>query len=235
MRAGCVPGLALQPVLGSVGCSLVKSPIAGDTAGGHQVPPHVGEARPGAGVVPTAGGGQARQGVALRESEVTPGPDGDPLVSLPDEVRPLTVAEHLPDGHTVLVAQRQPGSLALLDAAVWEGVVTEHRLGRGPAGLRQVVDQLLLDGGGDLLVPPASSVVLADIEPDQAAAHDVVPADGSVVGSTVTSHHAALLPALLAPSHVHHEAPLVLSRLAGELVHGLTGVVTTLLGGHPQH
>ena len=235
MRTDRVPGLTLQAVLGSVDCPLVISPIAGDTAGRHQVPPHVGEAGPGAGVVATAGGGQAGQSVALRESEVTPGPDDHPLVSLPDEVSPLGVAEHLPDGHTVLVAQRQPDSLAVLDAAVREGVVAEHRLGRRPAGLRQVVDQLLLDGGGDLLVPPTSSVVLADIEPDQTPAHDVVPADGSVVRSTVTSHHAALLSALLPPSDVHHEASLVLGGLAGQLVHSLTGVVTTVLCCDPQN
>ena len=235
VRAGRVPGLTLQTVLGGVGPPLVISPRAGDTVSGHQVPPQVRQARPGAGVVPGAGGGQAGQSVALGESEVTAGPDDHPLTSLSHQVGPLGVAVHLADGHTVLVTQRQAGSLALLDAAVGEGVVTEHGLGRRPAGLGQAVDQLLLDGGGDLLVPPAARVVLADVEPDQAAAHDVVPADGSVVGSAVASHQAALPLRLLLPGDVDHEAPLVLGRLAGQLVHGLAGVVPTVLGHHPQH
>ena len=235
VRAGGVPGLAPQPILSGVGPALVIPPVTGDTVGGHQVPPQVSQARPGAGVVPAGGRRQPRQELALRESEVAPGPHHHSLLSLPDEVCPLGVAEHLLHSHTVLVTQRQTSGLALLDAAVREGVVAEHSLGRGPAGLGQAVDQLLLDGGRQLLVPPAARVVLADVEPNQAAAHDVVPADGPVVGSTVALHSPALLPSLLLPGYVDHEAPLVLGSLRGELVPGLAGEVTALLRGHPQH
>ena len=69
--------------------------------------------------------------------------------------------------YTVLVTQRQSCSLTILDAAVREGVVTEHGLSCGPAGLRQVVDELLLDGRGDLLIPPPPGIVLADVVIDQ--------------------------------------------------------------------
>ena len=236
VRVGAVPRLTLQPVLGHVDLALVEPPVAPDAGGGDQVVPHVRQSRPGAGGV-ARGGREARQGGAVRESEVTPGPDGHPLLSLSEQVGPLGVAEHLLDGHTVLVTQRQSRRLPVLDAAVGEGVVTEHGLGCRPARLRQLVDELLLDSRGDLLVPPAPGIVLADVEPDQAAAQDEVPADGPVVGSAVTSH----LPALLArarpllPLHVDHEAPLVMRSVGGQLVHGLAGEVPALLRLHPQH
>ena len=60
VRAGGIPGLTAQPVLSGVGPALVIPPVAGDTAGGHQVPPQVSQARPGAGVVPAGGGRQPR-------------------------------------------------------------------------------------------------------------------------------------------------------------------------------
>ena len=54
-----------------------------------------------------------------------------------------------------------------------------------PAGLLQGVDQLLLDGHGDLLIPPATGIVLADIEPDQAPAIDIVPTHIPIVRGAV--------------------------------------------------
>ena len=50
-----------------------------------------------------------------------------------DQLVPLGVTEHLPGGHTLLVAEGQPRRLATHDAAVGEGVVAQQRLGSGPA------------------------------------------------------------------------------------------------------
>ena len=62
---------------------------------------------------------------------MTSGLDRDPLESLLDQVLPLGVTEHLLDGDAVLEAERQTGRLAVLDAAVGEGVVTQQRFCRG--------------------------------------------------------------------------------------------------------
>ena len=123
-------------------------------------------------------------------------------------------------------------SLAILDAAVREGVVTQESLGSVSAGRLQRVNQLCLDGGGDLLVPPASSIVLADVEPDQTSTSNIIPAHSSIVGSTVSSHLSSILCCtllLLSLGDVDHEALLVQSHLGGQLVHGLAGVVATVL------
>ena len=50
-----------------------------------------------------------------------------------DQLAPLRVAEHLPGGDALLVAEREPRRLAAHDAAVGEGVVAQQRLRSGPA------------------------------------------------------------------------------------------------------
>ena len=168
---------------------------------------------------------------------MTSGLDRDPLESLFDQVLPLGVAEHLLDGDAVLETKRQTGRLAVLDAAVWEGVVTQQRFCSRPAGLLQCLDQLRLDGEGDLLVPPSSSVVLADVEPDQTSTNNVTPTNCSVVWSTVTSNLSLDLGLYIPVGllHVNHEAPLVHGGLGGQLVHGSTREVSPVLGADSQH
>ena len=62
---------------------------------GGEVVSHVRDAGLGAGGVVVAGG-HPGQALALGESEVAAGPHSHPLLPLPEQPRPVGVAEHLP-------------------------------------------------------------------------------------------------------------------------------------------
>jgi hypothetical protein len=58
-------------------------------------------------------------------------------------------------------------------------------LGCRPAGLFQGVDQLVPDCHGYLLISPATSIVLANIKPDQATTIYIIPTNISIVWGTI--------------------------------------------------
>ena len=66
---------------------------------------------------------------------------------------------------------------------------TKTHLSRRPAGLLELHYEVVPEVLGDLLVEPAAGVVLRDVEPDEPAAHEVVPTHLAVVGCAVTLGH----------------------------------------------